>query len=62
MAFESTGKAPIKGHVERRTALINGQKFLHRQKLDQILIQKARKGAQEISGHCNFWTYFICTN
>ena len=61
MAFESTVEALIKGHSEGWTALINGQKFLHRQKLDQILIQKAPKGGQEISGHCHLRTDFIRT-
>ena len=30
------------------TSLINGQKFLHRQKLDQTLIQKAPKAEADL--------------
>ena len=42
-------EARINGHSKSRTALINRQKFLHRQNLGQILMQKARKGGQEIN-------------
>ena len=61
MAFKSTVEAMIKGQSEGRTALIYGQKFLHRQKLDQVLIQNTPKGGQKISEHCNLRTCFICT-